>query len=401
MTNQEPARQKLPAKIRLFFIDNLRILLIIMVLLWHLAITYGASGHWPYHEVNLPDDLTSLVFTLFSAVNGPYVLGFFFLIAGYFTPRSYDRKGPWPFFRDRLIRLGIPLLIYIFVFDPLIQYAVNINVWGFNRAFWDVWGLNGAFWQYVGRHFRDYSGLGLGPLWFAEGLLIFTIVYGLWRLLVRRTPDPPQRDGKPPSHVAVALFALAVGVVTYIVRIRRPMGWIYKPLGLPLPLFPQYVSLFIVGIIAYRGNWFLGISDAMGKLWFRIAVIFIVVVFPIVFVLGGALAGDTRPFMGGTHWQSFAYVVLEQFVCVGMIMGLLVWFRRRFNQQGRLARAMSASTFSVYFIHAPVLVLLALALRPIRLHPLLKWALVSPVAVALCFAISHYFRKLPLIRSVL
>jgi len=297
--------------------------------------------------------------------------------------------------------LGIPLLIYIFVFDPLIQYAVNINVWGFNRAFWDVWGLNGAFWQYVGRHFRDYSGLGLGPLWFAEGLLIFTIVYGLWRLLVRRTPDPPQRDGKPPSHVAVALFALAVGVVTYIVRIRRPMGWIYKPLGLPLPLFPQYVSLFIVGIIAYRGNWFLGISDAMGKLWFRIAVIFIVVVFPIVFVLGGALAGDTRPFMGGTHWQSFAYVVLEQFVCVGMIMGLLVWFRRRFNQQGRLARAMSASTFSVYFIHAPVLVLLALALRPIRLHPLLKWALVSPVAVALCFAISHYFRKLPLIRSVL
>jgi hypothetical protein len=48
-----------------------------------------------------------------------------------------------------------------------------------------------------------------------------------------------------------------------------------------------------------------------------------------------------------------------------------------------------------------VLVLLALALRPIRLHPLLKWALVSPVAVALCFAIAHYLRKLPLIRSVL
>ena len=106
----------------MFFIDNLRILLIIMVLLWHMAATYGAPGFWPYQEVHRLDGLTSLAYTLLSVVNGPYVLGFFYLLAGYFTPRSYDRKGPGPFFRDRLLRLGIPMLIYVFIFDPLILY---------------------------------------------------------------------------------------------------------------------------------------------------------------------------------------------------------------------------------------------------------------------------------------
>jgi glucan biosynthesis protein C len=55
----------------------------------------------------------------------------------------------------------------------------------------------------------------------------------------------------------------------------------------------------------------------------------------------------------------------------------------------------------VYFIHAPVLVFLALALRNVSLHPLIKWALVTPVAVSLCFVIAHFFRRLPLVRRIL
>jgi glucan biosynthesis protein C len=85
---------------------------------------------------------------------------------------------------------------------------------------------------------------------------------------------------------------------------------------------------------------------------------------------------------------------------VGMIIVLLVWFREKFNHQGTLAKAMSDSTFTVYFIHAPVLVFLALALKDFELYPLLKWALVSPVAIFLCFVIAYFLRRLPLLRKV-
>jgi hypothetical protein len=55
----------------------------------------------------------------------------------------------------------------------------------------------------------------------------------------------------------------------------------------------------------------------------------------------------------------------------------------------------------VFIIHAPVIIFLALALRGVILHPLLKYVLVAPVALALCFILAHYIRKLPLARDIL
>ena len=66
-----------PRKTRLFFVDNLRILLIILLVLHHLAITYGHSGEWYYYD-GRPDDLTVLLATLFTAVNQAFFLAFFF-----------------------------------------------------------------------------------------------------------------------------------------------------------------------------------------------------------------------------------------------------------------------------------------------------------------------------------
>jgi glucan biosynthesis protein C len=384
MANEKPKRR------RLYFVDNLRTLLIILVVVFHLSVTYGASGYWPYRE-GQPDDLTSLVFTLLTVIFGTYVIGMFFMIAGYFTPGSYDRKGFGPFLKDRLLRLGIPLLIYILVIDPLIYYAISVVVRGSPLSFW----------TYLTYHFRDYRGLGVGPMWFVEGLLILTVLYALWRLLPIPELRWPQREGKLPGNVAVALFALGLGVATFVVHIWLPVGWIYQPLGLPLALFLQYVTLFVVGMLAYRGNWLVRIPKAMGKLWFGIALFFIVVILPIVFVLGGALEGDTGVFTGGLHWQSLVFAIWDEFVGIGIIIVLVVLFRERFDHQGRLAKEMSDSSYAVYFIHAPVLVFLALALRGVSLYPLLKWAMLAPVAVGLCFVVAYLLRRLPGVRRIL
>ena len=393
-------------KPRLLYVDNLRTLLIIMVILWHMAVTYGAPGFWPYQE-SQPDELTALVFTLFSAINGPYVLGFFFMIAGYFTPGAFDRKGSRKFFKARFIRLGIPLLIYVFLIDPLIYYAIRVSEWGFDESFLQIWGVNGAFWRFWREHISSYRqfGPGVGPMWFIELMLIFIVVYGLGRVLIGYVKDSSGNVDLPrsigvPSNWAIGIFAFTLGVIIFVMRIWLPINSYFKPLGLPLAYVPQYIALFFVGVIAYRGDWFQGISVATGKLWFGIVLFLILVLFPIIFALGGALEGNTDAYAGGLTWQSFAYSTWEEFICVGMIIVLLVWFREKFNRQGSLAKAMSDSTFTVYFIHAPVLVFLALALKDVDLYPLLKWVLVSPVAIFLCFVIAYFLRRLPLLRKV-
>ena len=73
----------------LFFVDNLRIFLITLVVLHHLSITYGHSGGWFYYE-GKPDELTTILFTIFNIINQAFFMGFFFLISGYFTPGYYS-----------------------------------------------------------------------------------------------------------------------------------------------------------------------------------------------------------------------------------------------------------------------------------------------------------------------
>jgi surface polysaccharide O-acyltransferase-like enzyme len=387
-----PTDVKAGAKVRLHFVDNLRILLIILVVLHHLAITYGHTGGWYYYE-GQPDELTTILIALFTTINQAFFMGFFFMISAYFAPGSYDRKGTGPFLKDRLLRLGIPLLFYIVIIEPLLVYVLAVSTRGFEGS------LGQGLARYFEANYLETFSLGTGPLWFVETLLIFALIYALWRrLLTPEVPIPPQRDGKVPGNPAIALFALTLGVVSFIVRLWLPIGWNFDLLNLQLPFFPQYIALFILGLIAYRNNWFLGISEAAGKLWLKITIALILLL-PILLILGGA--EDPTPFMGGLHWQAFAYAIWEQFLCMGMIITLLVWFRRRFNHQGSLAKTMSASAYTVYIIHAPVIVLVTLALQDISLYPLIKYPVVALIIVPLCFLLGNYIRKLPLARNIL
>jgi surface polysaccharide O-acyltransferase-like enzyme len=318
-------------------------------------------------------------------------MGLFFLISGYFMPGSYDRKGSRRFFKERLLRLGIPILCYDFVIGPLIVRPMVR--FGTQES-------SGSYFDYLVGYYRSFH-IGTGPLWFVNALLIFAAFYILWRLFAK-TPAPSVQDGgKVPGNLAVALFALALGTVSFIVRIWLPIGWSFEPLNFQFPFFPQYICMYILGITAYRRNWLARIPAAMGKLWLGVALFFILILFPALFILGGALKGNVSAFMGGLHWQCFAYALWEQFTGVAMIIALLFLFRKWFNRQARVSKAMSASAYTAYIIHAPVVVLVTIAMRNISLYPLLKFALAVLIAVPLCFTLANFIRQLPLAKRIL
>ena len=401
MTAHTPAVEAIPppqprpsAKPRLLYIDNLRIVLISMVVLLHLAITYGAEGDWFYNE-NVPENMASaVVLTLYTTIAQAFTLAFFMMIASYFNPPAYDRKGPGAFAKDKLKRLGIPLLFFWAVINPLLVIMI--------RA------LEGnppippgvpfpTFWVYS---------TNVGPMWFVELLLILSLLYTLWRVVTTSRgatapPPPPSAvDAKPPANWVLALFALIVGLLTFVVRLAWPVDRWLEPLHFQLAQHPQYLAYFIVGIYAYRHNWFAGVRIAQAKLWFWVAV-GLVLSYPVIVVLSGAIEKGVEEFKGGFTWQSALYSVWEQFLCLAIIVALLVWFRERFNRQGQLAGAMGADTYAVYFIHPAVIIPLAYALSGIVMVGLFKWVLVAPLALALCFLVAHLIRKLPGLRSVL
>jgi len=159
--------------------------------------------------------------------------------------------------------------------------------------------------------------------------------------------------------------------------------------------------MFIVGIVAYRRNWLARISDAMGRLWLCMAVVMIVIVLPVLFTLGGAIKDNIAPFLGGLHWQCFTYALWEQLTGVAFIIALPALFRKRLTRQGRLPRAMAGSAYTAYIIHAPVVILVAIAIRNISLYPLLKFTLAIMISMPLCFGLGNIIRKLPLAKRIL
>ena len=385
-----PAQVKALTQVRLAFVDNLRVLLVMLVILHHLAVTYGGEGSWYYLE-GRADTITTTVLTLFVVVNQAFFMGFYFLIAAYFVPRSLERKGSIQFLKERFLRLGVPLAFYLLVVSPLISYGLGITIWGYT----------GSFWGYVGDYWRKYELLDVGPLWFVEALLIFSVVYALWWWLARPRVPAGSAEGRAPGNLAIAIYALAVGLVTFAVRVWLPVGWYFAPLGLQFPHFAQYIGLFVVGTIAYRRGWLSTISEdaARGKLWGGV-VAFLVALAPVLFVLGGALEGNTEPFRGGLYWQNLVYALWEQFLCVAMVISLLVWFRKRRDQQGKVARMMSASAYAVYVFHAPILMFVSIGLRSVALYPLLKFALAAAICIPLCFLAGGLVRKLPVGRRI-
>jgi fucose 4-O-acetylase-like acetyltransferase len=107
------------------YIDRLRSVMTVMVILHHTAITYGAPGGWFWMELKPSASPSSLLLTLFVTTNQAYFMGFFFMLAGYFSPASLERKGYARFIGDRFLRLGLPLLAFGLVLGPLTAAIVT------------------------------------------------------------------------------------------------------------------------------------------------------------------------------------------------------------------------------------------------------------------------------------
>ena len=389
-----PAQPRPPTKPRALYIDNLRIVLISMVVLLHLAITYGATGDWWYNEKVPESTLSAVALTLYTTIAQAFTLASFFMISSYFCPPTYDKKGPGAFAKDKLKRLGIPFLFYFAVLNPILVMMVHV----FDGQPAIPPGVSPlAFWV---------DSLSPGVMWFVEALLIFSFGYLLWRLATSRRsqasapPSGSQAERGAPGNGALALFALGVGLVTFVVRLVLPVGYWLEPFHFQLAQFPQYIAYFAVGLLAYRRGWFAGIRVSQAKLWAWV-VAGLIVTYPVIVVAGGALGSGVEPFLGGLTWQSLLYSVWEQFLCIGIVVAVGVWFRERFNHQGRLAANMGADSYAVYIFHPLVIVPLAFVLGGITMMGLLKWLWVAPLALALCFLLAHGVRKLPGARDVL
>jgi peptidoglycan/LPS O-acetylase OafA/YrhL len=361
-------------------LDALRAATTLLVLFHHSALTYGAIGGWYYHEIPTDWRLPTKLLILFCTVNQAWFMGLFFLLAGYFTPGAVQRKGAWPWLRDRLARLGIPLLVYgLFIGPVTIALAQSANGRPFAATLLALW-QRGQF--------------DNGPLWFAQALLNFCVLYLGARWIVSR--PPASRDF--PSNAALLAAALATGAAAFALRLVWPVG--AQAFGLQLGYFASYLVLFAAGCAGAPGGWLGAVPDGRRLVWLWVAVLALPI-FPAVVLLAPHVAGLRGNSSGGWNVPAAVYAFWEPFVAWGFILALVQAFQRRFQGLGPVWAALARRAFAIYIIHPPVLVAVALAWRGVAWPQLIKFALTGTVTCVLCFWLAGMLLRVQPIRRLI
>lgn len=370
------------ARPRFWFLDNLKVLLTVLVILHHVGQAYGPTGGFWY--ISNPDRWPYLGF--FFWFNASFFMGLFFFISAYFMPGSYDRKGAGAFLKDRVPRFLVPLLIFALLIHPVMSYVSYIGWRGGNGGFFDYvaqiyfgLGPKPAGWA---SHWPDFN---FGHLWFIEHLLVYALVYAGWRKWTGRPAPVPRQDAAPGD---LALFIYAVLLAGASGLIRFPYGvdhWVafLGFIQMEPAHIPQYLSLFVFGTMAHRRGWLTTMPAARGYRWLGIGLAFAAVTFSLRFFAG--LSYDQMDV-----WVTFA----ESFLCVGMVVGLPVLFRERWNCVTPRWQRWGENAFAAYLVHFPLVMASQYAVSFIPSGAALRFLMAGVLSVVASFSLAHWLRQI-------
>lgn len=365
---------------RLAYIDNLRALMIIFVVVLHTAVTYSGFGSWYYVENKSVDFISTLFFGLFQSFTQAYFMSLLFMIAGYFAPGNLDSKGTRSFVKGRLFRLGLPILVYIFIIHPVCVLISRPEVY---IADYYVRGL-------LSFDFISWT----GPLWFALALLIFTLVYVLTRKISVNFNLSTKFDINIKN---VMLLVFLITIPAFAVRIVFPVGT--AVINLQFSFFSAYVIMFAAGIMSFRYGIIDRIDYKTGKRWFAASFVIGLPLWIIIMLLGGPAEGIFL-INGGLNWQAFTYALWESFFCVTVIIGLVGIFKYRYNTQSGFQKFLSDNAFGVFVFHAPILISISILFKGFTLYPVLKFIFISAMAVSASFIFSYLIRRIGFLRRI-
>ncbi|MDI1321043.1 MAG: acyltransferase family protein [bacterium] len=374
---------------RLPWIDHLRTLAIVLVVNLHACVTYSHVGDWYFMAKPEPTLAAKVPFIVWQGHLQSFFMGLLFFISAYFAHGSLARRGPGPFVRERLVRLGLPALLYMLVIHPFILLA--LNPW--NHDF----GPPAAFYAHYLGSGRVFG--SSGPLWFAVALLLFCLALAAWRAARPQPAAATAGQSTAPSSAFLLLFALGLGLGTFAVRLVQPIGT--NVLNLQLCFFVQYIAFFAAGLHAARHGWLLPLAASKHA---RTAGWLALIGGPLLLLAIMAIGAKTAPpeaFFGGWHWQAFGFALWEQLAGVGLSLGLLALFSRKLNFENPKLRWLADRSFGVYVLHAPVIIALAMLFRSLPQNMYVLAALLTVSGLAASFILADLARRLPGLRAIL
>lgn len=348
--------------LRINYIDNIKIAITFLVVAHHAGQAYGNTGGvWLVTDTPKLEFLSSFFF-----LNAAYMMGFFFFVSGYFMYFSVARKRTGGFLKDRLKRLGIPLLFFMFIiFLPLHYFLSNSKQ---------------NYFVFMYEYYINKPPLAVGHLWFVASLLMYTLIFLAIKKQILSFKEIKWQTWFP------ILYIILIAAISYFVRLKYPIDhWETWIIPIEVAHLPQYLSLFLLGVVANKNNWLEQISLRQGLGYFGV----------------GILLFSSRNMIASYWSNAIAEPFIETFLCVGIMMGSLVVFRKFLNFTNPVLNYFSNCSFGIYLFHLLLVIVFQLILKDIILSSFLKFILVAFLGIIVSSGLTFLLRKSKTLATIL
>ncbi|NQU51469.1 MAG: acyltransferase family protein [Bacteroidetes bacterium] len=360
-------------KTRIYFLDNLRTFLILLVVVLHSGLVYESVLESIWIVI---DPVKSNSIGLIRMYLDLFVMFSIFFISGYFISFSLKSKTAWGFVKSKFKRILLPWVIAVFTLIPAYKFIFLFSR-GLPQEEWY------SYFHFFERAGTDLSFFANNPsqnwLWFLPVLFIFQILY----------------LGLSKTKLLSFGISLKTGVtLTFVIGVIYSMvisnlnlrGWFHSGLlDFQTERLLIYFMSFLLGSLCNKLNVF---ESPKNRKHYTIANV-------VLSVSMGAFAAVALNFFFNIIDPARNYFYISEFVdrVFYYISALLVMFsflyvfihvfRFSLNKTNHLMSQINRSSYSVYIMHVVVMGVIAIVLLRLQVPSMLKFLILTITTFAL------------------
>ena len=343
------------------YLDNIRWATVVLVLVYHAFYYFNAQGalggFGPFTQVQYQDAILYFVY--------PWFMVLLFVIAGISARYALQKRSGKEFFKDRTVRLLVPSTLGLFVFYWITGY-VNVRISG-------GWEQMPAELPIFVRYLISAAS-GIGPLWFAQMLWLFS---GLV-LLLRKLDKNEKLLGcfRNMGAWGALIFLPLIWVSAQV--LNTPVITVYR--------FGIYGIAYLLGYYVFSHE---KLQDSLAQ-------------YAVPFSVAAAVLGIVYTwYYFGTNYAGDAclksvFTAVYLWIAVLAVLGA---GKRWFDTESKLCTFMTRRRSGIYMLHCPVMAVICWALRyGLKLPAAPVYLLSIVISFLLTLGLNELISRIPVLR---